>query len=123
MPAQVGAIARSHASEVRALVGELLPLAEQYVGSQAEAAGWQVPRADVATDALLAYSLSIADAVPSTAMALREFDWRNGWFLRQTAAAGVACPLHLQWLERSGCVLPEMLMRCAQGALPEELYS
>jgi hypothetical protein len=50
--------------------------------------------------ALLAYSASIHAAVPSVEMALREFRWRNGFFLEQGGAAGNA--RHLGWLRRAG---------------------
>jgi hypothetical protein len=48
-------------------------------------------------DELLAYSLAIREARPSKEMALREWQWRNGWLL----AAG-RTPLHLEWLRRAG---------------------
>ncbi|KAG2499298.1 hypothetical protein HYH03_002876 [Edaphochlamys debaryana] len=54
-------------------------------------------------DALVGYSESIAAAVPSKEMALREFAWRNGALLRLART-----PLHCAWLRRAG-VPPEVL--------------
>ena len=61
------------------------------------------------------YSLSIPLAVPSRAMALKEFEWRNGWFLEQrwcgeqtgrrggSSGDGDACGgVHRAWLRRAG---------------------
>ena len=52
------------------------------------------------TQALLAYSLSIPDAVPSRQMALAEFDFRNGWFLGQQPT-----PRHVALLRQVGAPL------------------
>lgn len=46
---------------------------------------------------MAAYSLAIPTAVPSAAMAMAEFEWRNGWFLGQAAT-----PRHVAWLRRAG---------------------
>ena len=47
-------------------------------------------------DGLLAYSRSIPGAVPSVPVALEEFPWRNGFFLRLRRS-----PLHLRALRRA----------------------
>lgn len=49
------------------------------------------------------YSMSIPTAVPSKKMALREFEWRNGFFLSQQVS-----PLHVDWLAKAGT--PEHLL-------------
>lgn len=55
-------------------------------------------RQEEVTSALLSYSLAIAAARPSKDMALREWRWRNGWFLTRART-----PLHAAWLRRAGC--------------------
>jgi hypothetical protein len=47
------------------------------------------------------YSLSIRQAVPSRDMAMKEFVWRNGFFLQH----GRATPLHCDWLRRAGVLV------------------
>lgn len=53
---------------------------------------------------LCEYSLAIAAAVPSKAMALKEFRWRNGFFLQQGETAA-----HVAWLERAGVPWQDLL--------------
>lgn len=51
--------------------------------------------------ALCDYSLSIRHAVPSRDMAMKEFLWRNGFFLQH----GGATRLHCDWLRRAGVLV------------------
>jgi hypothetical protein len=64
---------------------------------------------DRTVQALLAYSHSIASAVPSRDMALREFPWRNGFFLGQSVTGR-----HLSWLNAAGTP-PELLSKYGAG--------
>lgn len=109
--AQVGQIAMHQRAEVEALVRELLPIATAYVcamgaqrgsGEAASSAGLEPAglSPEAACELLLGYSLSIAEAVPSAAMAEREFAWRNGFFL--SARPAEQQPLHVAWLRRAG---------------------
>jgi len=92
---------------VEALVGELLPIADDYVASLAAAVDTRPPspprhqrqevRQQEVTAALVAYSLAIAGARPSKEMALREWRWRNGWFWGRRRT-----PAHGAWLRRAG---------------------
>ena len=129
--AQVGEIATRHAADVEALARELLPLADGCVAEAAaarrrqqhqqhegeergqadrqqedkedeETAATTERRAAEVVGALLAYSLSIPEAVPSAEMARREWRWRNGFFVDRAAALGVATPLHDEWIRRAG---------------------
>ncbi|EFJ42893.1 hypothetical protein VOLCADRAFT_96870 [Volvox carteri f. nagariensis] len=101
--AKVGDIAVHHRLDVKALVDELLPMMRQSL----EAAAAKRPGADAAAaalrdhgtvlDALMDYSMSIGQAVPSREMALAEFSWRNGALLEMGLT-----PLHCSWLQRAG---------------------
>lgn len=93
----MGAVAVEHESDVQELVQELAPLVSAAYGLQ--------PALDVpaTTAAMLGYSLSIPDAVPSKDMALNEFAWRNGAMLR----LGVT-DLHMRWLQQAG--VPQELL-------------
>lgn len=88
---QVGAIALENESDVQELVSELLPLLSvPYAG----ALGLDEP---AVTAALLQYSISIPDAVPSKDMALTEFAWRNGALLKLAVT-----DVHMRWLQQAG---------------------
>jgi hypothetical protein len=102
----VGEIATKHEKEVEALVAELLPVAQRYIRTKTNAEPRPVAalQAGEIAAALNAYSLSIPRSVPSVAMAIAEFRWRNGWFLAQEVS-----PLHVEWLRQAG-VNPEQLM-------------
>lgn len=108
-------------------MGELLPVAAAYLAQLAAAdaaAGpgaasvcfaQQLPAAaslqpGTVLQQLVSYSRAIEDAVPSAAMARREFAWRNGWFLREAGPT----PLHAAWLARAGCA--DLLADCAAAA-------
>jgi hypothetical protein len=92
--APVGRIVDERGDEVAALVKEMVQ-----VGSGA-GLGTDLDPA-VATAAVVAYSQRIPASRPSRDMALREFRWRNGWFLE--AGGGLeAQPLHAEWLRRAG---------------------
>ncbi|CAM6116751.1 unnamed protein product [Calypogeia fissa] len=84
----VGLIARKHRKDVHDLVTELLPLATKSKPSE--------PAISKLVQELCMYCMAIETAVPSLDMAISEFEWRNGWFLREKVS-----PCHLSWLQRA----------------------
>lgn len=84
----VGLIATQHREVVHELVAELLPLAMKSELSESSI--------DIIEENLCTYCMAIEVAVPSIAMAISEFEWRNGWFLRENVS-----PCHVSWLQRA----------------------
>ena len=72
------------------LCAELLVLAGPACGAELQLAPL--------VDRLCQYSLAIADYRG----AVKEWPWRNGWFVAEAQVRGVACPLHTQVLQRLG---------------------
>mmetsp|Transcript_71146 Transcript_71146/g.123405 ORF Transcript_71146/g.123405 Transcript_71146/m.123405 type:complete len:326 (-) Transcript_71146:120-1097(-) len=94
----VGDVESKHADEMKPLVAELCAAGE-------EALGVKLPEG--AFDRLLAYGRSVAH-FPT---AVKEFEWRNGWFYDLTEKALAAgkpdpMPLHTAGLKKLG-VIPE----------------
>ncbi len=75
-----------------------------------------MPSLDSVCAAMLDYSRAIAAAVPSKTMALREFQYRNGWFLASMPLGSKARALHEQWLQRAG-VGAELINECGASDL------
>lgn len=86
----VGTVVEQHRQQVADLAAELLPLAGQACGADLEL--------DPLVERLCAYSLAIGDYRG----AVKEWTWRNGWFVQEAARRGVACPLHWQLTEGLG---------------------
>lgn len=78
---------------------ELLPIALATIQDNAAAVNDPHTVLDGVCQALTNYSLSIPDAVPSAAMAEREFAWRNGFFLSHGMDKQ---PMHVGWLQKAG---------------------
>jgi hypothetical protein len=76
--------------EVAALTAELAPLAQAALGTL-EPVEAVVARLD-------RYSRSI----PAWRASVREWDWRNGWFVHAAAAAGVSLPVHERLMGLAG---------------------
>jgi hypothetical protein len=92
----VGEVEEKHSEELRALVGELCAAGEAALG---------VTLADGAYDRLAAYGRIVAH-FPT---AVKEFEWRNGWFHAITTralAAGASdpLPLHTAGLKELGVI-------------------
>ncbi|KAI7836615.1 hypothetical protein COHA_009500 [Chlorella ohadii] len=92
----VGEVESQHTAEVSALIGELAAAGSQALGVQLE------PGVEAR---LLAYARSVAH-FPT---AVKEFQWRNGWFHSLSAAAAAAgrpdpCPTHTAWLREVGAI-------------------
>jgi len=92
----VGEVESKHNAEVSALITELLA---------AGSAALRVPQAPGAVARLNAYARSVAH-FPT---AVKEFEWRNGWFYGLSkAAAGQGeadpCPQHTALLKEVGAV-------------------
>jgi hypothetical protein len=109
----VGEIVENNGKQVAELVEELAPLASDVLFDGDNEA--TVLDSKLALEALIAYSMRIPDAVPSKEMALKEFRWRNGWFLAHQQKEFLLCcdnnetefskgqTLHIEWLRRAGC--------------------
>lgn len=87
---------------MRQLVFELYPIAQLYA-LEAEPAYMQhyIDNPISVQDCLhrvLEYSATVAPAVPSAAVARREFVWRNGFFVWRQET-----PRHLEMLVAAGC--------------------
>ncbi|GBF98408.1 hypothetical protein Rsub_10473 [Raphidocelis subcapitata] len=94
--ATVGEVEARHTQEVSALLSELLAEGSAAMG---------VPEAPGAVERLLAYARSVSH-FPT---AIKEFEWRNGWFygLSQMSLRSDEpdpCPLHTALLKETGSV-------------------
>jgi hypothetical protein len=105
----LGEVARgSLGADLRALAAELAAAAAAAAEGEEEEEGgasrWEedADERERCAAAVVAYCESIAGAVPSRALALREWPWRNGAVVRAANKAGVALPLHEAWCERAG---------------------
>ncbi len=86
----VGIIVEQHGDELQALVTEMAAIGARTLGVELEV-GPLVER-------LSAYSRSIA----RYRGAVKEWPWRNGWFVRSAANEGLAMPTHRALLDRIG---------------------
>ncbi|EDM79709.1 hypothetical protein PPSIR1_16645 [Plesiocystis pacifica SIR-1] len=82
----VGTVVREHGEALRALVAEMLAVGGPELGLVGEAA----LELEALVERLASYSLSIA----SYRGAVKEWTWRNGWFVERARARGRACPVH-----------------------------
>ncbi|KAK9811658.1 hypothetical protein WJX72_007728 [[Myrmecia] bisecta] len=94
--ASVGEVEKNHKDEVNVLITELADVGSKELGVQLDPG---------VTERLCAYARSVAH-FPT---AIKEFDWRNGWFYgisQRGLAAGKAdpCPQHTAWLKQVGAV-------------------
>lgn len=86
----VGTVCAERAAELRSLVTELLRVGCASTGVDLPM-DWLLGR-------LCAYSRSIA----TTRVTVKEWRWRNGWFVEEAARYGIATPVHLHLLEGIG---------------------
>jgi hypothetical protein len=100
--ATVGQIVETHRKEVADLVKELLCSVITSITCTSDGGEQEEQQIiDSCIEAVIAYSLCIPDAVPSREMALKEFKWRNGWFL-ELEQHSFESKLHREWLRRAG---------------------
>jgi ketopantoate reductase len=85
----VGTIVRERFADLRELVAELLQIGAPALGVSLAL--------DPLVERLAAYSLSI----PSYRGAVKEWPWRNGWFVELARELGVSLPVHERLLELS----------------------
>ncbi len=90
LDADVGTICTHAVPELRSLVSELSRVARASLGVDLPLP-WLVDR-------LCAYSRSI----PTYRGAVKEWRWRNGWFVEEAERRGLATPLHLDLLRLTG---------------------
>ena len=83
----VGALATDHTMTVRALYEELLLVGAVLFG--------RISDRDALFDRLITYSNSIS-AYRGT---MKEWEWRNGWFVAEAEKRGIATPLHMTYIE------------------------
>jgi ketopantoate reductase len=86
--ADVGTVIREHAEPSRALVMELLPISEPAFGLSLD---------PEEREAMLERMRNYAARIPDNRAAVKEWRWRNGWFLSRQET-----PLHRQLLEATG---------------------
>ena len=89
LEANVGQLVTTHADSTTALCRELLEFGSDQLGVAINV--------DAAILSIVAYSKSIADY----RAAVREFDWRNGWFVQLSQQSGLQLQLHEFWLARA----------------------
>jgi hypothetical protein len=90
----VGTLVGNHRADVDALIGELVQVSNG-------GAGTRLSKAEV-SDALCAYSMSISEYTGT----LKQWNWRNGWFVDASAALATETPFHTELLSRVGAVEP-----------------
>jgi ketopantoate reductase len=83
----VGVVVAEHFAELRALVAELVAVGAPALGVRLEL--------EPLVERLAAYSRSIADYRG----AVKEWRWRNGWFVELAQQRGVELPVHARLLE------------------------
>jgi hypothetical protein len=93
----VSQVALAHEAEVVALVHELLPVA---LTAAPEAIGLlgQAEQEQALTHRLCAYSAELGGYQAS----VKEWPWRNGWFVTAAQARDLSTPIHDQWLRQIG---------------------
>ncbi len=87
---RVGQVERAHRGTLEALVQELVSVAEAARGGEFSA--------EEIVDGLCAYSRTI----PSFRASVKEWDWRDGWFVHAALQHGVPTPTHHSLLKRAG---------------------
>jgi ketopantoate reductase len=86
----VGQVVLLHRGQLSDLCAELLALAGPACGAELEL--------QPLVERLCQYSLAIGDYRG----AVKEWPWRNGWFVQQALAKGADCPVHTGLLQRIG---------------------
>ena len=89
-------VEKDHKEDVNLIIGELAAAGEAELGIKLD---------DGCVDRLNAY----ARAVAHFPTAVKEFEWRNGWFYDITSRAAEAgkedpCPTHTAWLKEVGAI-------------------
>jgi ketopantoate reductase len=85
----VGTVVLEHAGELRELVAELLAIAAPALG------------VSLALEPLLARLVAYSESIPSYRAALKEWRWRNGWFVDLARERGLPLPVHERLLALS----------------------
>lgn len=88
--ATVGEIAEQHQDELAALVAELSRICRVSMG------------VDVATTHLVEKHLEYSRSIPAYQGAVREWPWRNGWFVQEARQFGMDTPVHDRLLAEIG---------------------
>ena len=86
----VGDVLTRHDAELAALTAELLAVGQVALGVQVDGAA--------VLQRLVAYSA----AIPDNRAAVKEWPWRNGWFVAEAARQGVALPVHARLCQQAG---------------------
>ncbi len=94
-----GLLCQVHGCDVGTVVGhyrqQLHDLAAEMLALAGPVCGAELPLEPL-VQRLCAYSLAIADYRG----AVKEWTWRNGWFVQEAARRGLACPLHSELTKR-----------------------
>jgi ketopantoate reductase len=86
----VGTLVTTYRTEVEALARELIEHGAPALGLT------------VAVEPMIARLLAYSAAIPTYRGAVKEWRWRNGWFVALAANDPGAAPLHREWLGRAG---------------------
>ena len=86
----VGQVLTRHAPEVAALTAELLHVGQSALDLHLDGA------------AVLQRLVDYSAAIPDNRAAVKEWPWRNGWFVAQAAQQGVALPVHARLCQMAG---------------------
>ncbi len=86
----VGGVLTAHRDEIAALNAELLAVGQQALGVELDSA------------AVLQRLVEYSAAIPQNRAAVKEWPWRNGWFVAEAARQGVALPVHARLCQMAG---------------------
>ncbi len=86
----VGAVLTAHRDEIAALNAELLAVGQRALGVKLDSA------------AVLQRLVDYSAAIPQNRAAVKEWPWRNGWFVAEAARQGVALPEHARLCQMAG---------------------
>lgn len=91
LDADVGTICREHRPALEAVVDDLRRVGRGGLNIDLPQ-GWLVER-------LIAYS----ETIPTYKGAVKEWEWRDGWFVEQARRLNIDTPAHHEWLRKAGC--------------------
>lgn len=86
----VGEVLDTHGDQVAALTAELLAVGQAALGLQMD------------TAAVLGRLIAYSEAIRGNHAAVKEWRWRNGWFVAEAQRQGLGLPLHTALCDKAG---------------------
>ena len=86
----VGGVLAAHRDEIAALNAELLAVGQKALGVTLDSA------------AVLQRLVDYSAAIPQNRAAVKEWPWRNGWFVAEAARQGAVLPVHARLCQLAG---------------------